>query len=167
MVGRGTHEALPDERNDSILVYINGEFYRREYRAIPGKAQAFVAGVRADLPTIAGLRHQGLNDLFWRRLVRRGESAGLLSARRESTDSSFAPGLSRITSEIKATITFTVSNSGEPRPVPSPTPPWESSIIALRAMPPRAARLVSKPRMSAMPSVNSPTRMSWAKSSAF
>ena len=29
-MARGTHEALPDERNEYILVYINGEFYRRE-----------------------------------------------------------------------------------------------------------------------------------------
>ena len=30
----GTHEALPDERNEGIFVYINGEFYRREDQGI-------------------------------------------------------------------------------------------------------------------------------------
>jgi hypothetical protein len=27
---RGTHDALPDERNKDILVYVNGEFYPRD-----------------------------------------------------------------------------------------------------------------------------------------
>jgi hypothetical protein len=29
-LARGTHEALPDARNEDILVYVNGEFYRRD-----------------------------------------------------------------------------------------------------------------------------------------
>ena len=61
----------------------------------------------------------------------RGERLGLRFARRASTETSFAAGLSRITIEIKATSTFIVRNSGEPSPVPSPTPPWESRITAL------------------------------------
>jgi hypothetical protein len=59
----------------------------------------------------------------WRRLIRSRESPGLRSARRESTEKTFAPGLSKMITEIRATITFIVRNSGEPRPVPSRTPP--------------------------------------------
>ena len=59
----------------------------------------------------------------WRRLIRSGESPGLRSARRESTEKIFAPGLSKMIAEIRATTTFIVRNSGEPRPVPSRTPP--------------------------------------------
>jgi branched-chain amino acid aminotransferase len=38
----GTHEALPDERNEDVLVYINGEFFRRE----EAKVSVFAASVR-------------------------------------------------------------------------------------------------------------------------
>jgi branched-chain amino acid aminotransferase len=43
-LARGTHEALPDERNESILVYINGEFYRREEAKISVFDSGFLVG---------------------------------------------------------------------------------------------------------------------------
>jgi branched-chain amino acid aminotransferase len=43
-LARGTHEALPDERNEHILVYINGEFYRREEAKISVFDSGFLVG---------------------------------------------------------------------------------------------------------------------------
>ncbi len=43
-LARGTHEALPDERNDGILVYINGEFYPREEAKISVFDSGFLVG---------------------------------------------------------------------------------------------------------------------------
>ncbi|MBA2535538.1 MAG: aminotransferase class IV [Rubrobacter sp.] len=43
-MARGTHEALPDERNDGILVYINGEFYPREEAKISVFDSGFLVG---------------------------------------------------------------------------------------------------------------------------
>ena len=43
-MARGTHEALPDERNEGILVYINGEFYRREEAKISVFDSGFLVG---------------------------------------------------------------------------------------------------------------------------
>ena len=43
-MARGTHEALPDERNESILVYINGDFYRREEARISVFDSGFLVG---------------------------------------------------------------------------------------------------------------------------
>jgi branched-chain amino acid aminotransferase len=43
-LARGTHEALPDERNEGILVYINGEFYRREEAKISVFDSGFLVG---------------------------------------------------------------------------------------------------------------------------
>jgi branched-chain amino acid aminotransferase len=40
----GTHEALPDERNENVLVYINGEFYRREEAKISVFDSGFLVG---------------------------------------------------------------------------------------------------------------------------
>jgi branched-chain amino acid aminotransferase len=40
----GTHEALPDERNEKVLVYINGEFYRREEAKISVFDSGFLVG---------------------------------------------------------------------------------------------------------------------------
>jgi branched-chain amino acid aminotransferase len=40
----GTHEALPDGRNESILVYINGEFYPREEAKISVFDSGFLVG---------------------------------------------------------------------------------------------------------------------------
>jgi branched-chain amino acid aminotransferase len=43
-VAGGTHEALPDERNEDVLVYINGEFYRREEAKISVFDSGFLVG---------------------------------------------------------------------------------------------------------------------------
>ena len=43
-MARGTHEALPDERNEGILVYINGDFYRREDAKISVFDSGFLVG---------------------------------------------------------------------------------------------------------------------------
>ena len=43
-MARGTHEALPDERNENILVYINGEFYQREEAKISVFDSGFLVG---------------------------------------------------------------------------------------------------------------------------
>lgn len=43
-MARGTHEALPDERNRDVLVYINGEFYRREEARISVFDSGFLVG---------------------------------------------------------------------------------------------------------------------------
>ena len=43
-MARGTHEALPDERNEDVLVYINGEFYRREEAKISVFDSGFLVG---------------------------------------------------------------------------------------------------------------------------
>jgi branched-chain amino acid aminotransferase len=40
----GTHEALPDERNENVLVYINGEFFRREEAKISVFDSGFLVG---------------------------------------------------------------------------------------------------------------------------
>jgi branched-chain amino acid aminotransferase len=41
---RGTHEALPDERNEDILVYVNGEFYPRDEAKISVFDSGFLLG---------------------------------------------------------------------------------------------------------------------------
>jgi branched-chain amino acid aminotransferase len=43
-LARGTHEALPDERNENILVYINGDYYRREEAKISVFDSGFLVG---------------------------------------------------------------------------------------------------------------------------
>ncbi|HEY6580091.1 MAG TPA: aminotransferase class IV [Rubrobacter sp.] len=43
-MARGTHEALPDERNEGIFVYINGEFYRRDEAKISVFDSGFLVG---------------------------------------------------------------------------------------------------------------------------
>jgi branched-chain amino acid aminotransferase len=43
-LARGTHEALPDERNEDVLVYINGEFFRREEAKISVFDSGFLVG---------------------------------------------------------------------------------------------------------------------------
>ena len=40
----GTHEAMPDERNDEVLVYVNGEFYPREEARISVFDSGFLVG---------------------------------------------------------------------------------------------------------------------------
>ena len=43
-MARGTHEALPDERNEDVLVYVNGEFYRRDEAKISVFDSGFLIG---------------------------------------------------------------------------------------------------------------------------
>jgi branched-chain amino acid aminotransferase len=43
-LARGTHEAVPDERNEDVLVYINGEFYRRDEAKISVFDSGFLVG---------------------------------------------------------------------------------------------------------------------------
>jgi branched-chain amino acid aminotransferase len=43
-LARGTHEALPDERNADVLVYINGEFYWRDEAKISVFDSGFLVG---------------------------------------------------------------------------------------------------------------------------
>jgi branched-chain amino acid aminotransferase len=43
-MARGTHEALPDERNERVLVYINGEFYPRREAKISVFDSGFLVG---------------------------------------------------------------------------------------------------------------------------
>src|SRR3712207_6576885 len=43
-MARGTHEALPDERNEDVLVYINGEFYERAEARISVFDSGFLVG---------------------------------------------------------------------------------------------------------------------------
>ena len=43
-MSRGTHEAVPDERNDEVLVYVNGEFYPREEARISVFDSGFLVG---------------------------------------------------------------------------------------------------------------------------
>ncbi len=44
MQQRGTHEAVPDRRNERVLVYINGEFFRREEARISVFDSGFLVG---------------------------------------------------------------------------------------------------------------------------
>ena len=43
-MARGTHEALPDERNENVLVYINGDFYPRGEARISVFDSGFLVG---------------------------------------------------------------------------------------------------------------------------
>ncbi|MGI8649731.1 MAG: aminotransferase class IV [Rubrobacter sp.] len=43
-MSRGTHEALPDDRNRDVFVYINGEFFRRAEAKISVFDSAFLVG---------------------------------------------------------------------------------------------------------------------------
>lgn len=43
-MARGTHEAVPDERNANVFVYINGEFYPREEAKISVFDSGFLVG---------------------------------------------------------------------------------------------------------------------------
>ncbi len=43
-MARGTHEAVPDERNEGVLVYINGGFYPREQARISVFDSGFLVG---------------------------------------------------------------------------------------------------------------------------
>ena len=43
-MARGTHATLPDERNENVLIYINGEFYPREEAKISVFDSGFLVG---------------------------------------------------------------------------------------------------------------------------
>jgi branched-chain amino acid aminotransferase len=76
-LARGTHEALPDERNENILVYINGEFYRRD----EAKISVFDSGFLVGDGVWEGLRlHEGefaFLDLHLDRLFEGAKTIGL------------------------------------------------------------------------------------------
>jgi len=44
MQQRGTHEAVPDRRNEDVLVYVNGEFFRREEAKVSVFDSGFLVG---------------------------------------------------------------------------------------------------------------------------
>ena len=76
-MARGTHEALPDSRNEDVLVYINGEFYpRRE-----AKISVFDSGFLVGDGVWEGLRlHEGgfaFLDLHLDRLFEGARTIGL------------------------------------------------------------------------------------------
>jgi branched-chain amino acid aminotransferase len=76
-MARGTHEALPDRRNESVLVYINGEFYPRE----EAKVSVFDSGFLVGDGVWEGLRlHAGklaFLDLHLDRLFEGAKTIGL------------------------------------------------------------------------------------------
>ncbi len=76
-MARGTHEALPDSRNGDVLVYINGEFYRRE----EAKISVFDSGFLVGDGVWEGLRlHSGglaFLDLHLDRLFEGAKTIGL------------------------------------------------------------------------------------------
>ena len=43
-MARGTHEALPDERNEAVLVYVNGRFYPRDEAKVSVFDSGFLVG---------------------------------------------------------------------------------------------------------------------------
>ncbi len=43
-MARGTHEALPDERNEGVLIYVNGGFYPREEAKVSVFDSGFLVG---------------------------------------------------------------------------------------------------------------------------
>jgi branched-chain amino acid aminotransferase len=55
MQQRGTHEAVPDRRNEDVLVYINGEYFRRE----EAKISVFDSGYLVGDGVWEGLRLHG------------------------------------------------------------------------------------------------------------
>ena len=76
-MARGTHEALPDERNENVFVYINREFYRRE----EAKVSVFDSGFLVGDGVWEGLRlHEGefaFLDLHLDRLFEGAKAIGL------------------------------------------------------------------------------------------
>ena len=76
-MARGTHEALPDRRNEDVLVYINGEFYSRE----EAKISVFDSGFLVGDGVWEGLRlHDGelaFLDLHLDRLFEGAQTIGL------------------------------------------------------------------------------------------
>jgi hypothetical protein len=154
---------LPDAREGDLLAIMCAGAYgfsmASNYNSRPRPAEVLVRGERWAVVRV-------LVASYARRFVRIGERPGLRRARTASTERAFAAELSRITTERRATSTFTVRSSGAPKPVPSLTPPWESMMTRLKPTLPKAARFVRRPRIRAIPSASSPARMSCAKSSA-
>jgi branched-chain amino acid aminotransferase len=76
-LARGTHEALPDERNEDVLVYVNGEFYRRE----EAKISVFDSGFLVGDGVWEGIRLHGgefaFLDLHLDRLLEGAKTIGL------------------------------------------------------------------------------------------
>ena len=76
-MARGTHEALPDERNEDIFVYVNGEFYRRD----EAKISVFDSGFLVGDGVWEGIRlHDGefaFLDLHLDRLLEGAKTIGL------------------------------------------------------------------------------------------
>jgi branched-chain amino acid aminotransferase len=76
-LARGTHEALPDERNESVLVYVNGRFYRRE----EAKISVFDSGFLVGDGVWEGIRLHGgefaFLDLHLDRLLEGAKTIGL------------------------------------------------------------------------------------------
>ena len=76
-MARGTHEALPDRRNEDVLVFINGEFYKRE----EAKISVFDSGFLVGDGVWEGLRlHEGgfaFLDLHLDRLFEGAKTIGL------------------------------------------------------------------------------------------
>jgi branched-chain amino acid aminotransferase len=76
-LARGTHEALPDERNENVFVYINREFYRRE----EAKVSVFDSGFLVGDGVWEGFRlHEGefaFLDLHLDRLFEGAKAIGL------------------------------------------------------------------------------------------
>ena len=67
MQQRGTHEAVPDKRNEDVLVYINGEFFRRE----EAKISVFDSGYLVGDGVWEGIRlHEGAFAFLDRHLDR-------------------------------------------------------------------------------------------------
>jgi branched-chain amino acid aminotransferase len=76
-MARGTHEALPDERNENVLVYINGDFHPRQ----EAKISVFDSGFLVGDGVWEGIRlHDGelvFLDLHLNRLFEGAKAIGL------------------------------------------------------------------------------------------
>ena len=74
---RGTHEALPDERNKDVRIFINGEFFHRD----EAKISVFDSGYLVGDGVWEGIRlHQGkfaFLDLHLTRLFEGAAAIGL------------------------------------------------------------------------------------------
>ncbi len=85
---KGTHEALPDERNKDVLIYINGDYFRRE----DAKISVFDSGYLVGDGIWEGIRlHEGklaFLDRHWDRLFQAAKTVDLDigKSREELTD---------------------------------------------------------------------------------
>lgn len=91
---RGTHEAVPDERNDNVLVYINGAFYPRE----EAKVSVFDSGFLVGDGVWEGIRlHEGRLAFLDLHLDRLSQGA-------KAIDLDIGMTREEITSALRATI---------------------------------------------------------------